>query len=187
VWSKRLSELAAAFYAHERGLKVAVARPNNVYGPGDHFEAARSRVVPSLIRDVFSATDHIVLWGSGEQVRTFLYVEDLARGLLDLTERHATCDPVDFGGHEEVTIRQLAELVVRLAGRRLAVVCDRSKPSGPQRRTVDTAKAARVLGYEPEVTLETGLQWTIAAYDAIVRAGGLRGAATGLRQEGQRA
>jgi len=164
AWSKRVSELAAQLYAREHAMKVAIARPNNVYGPGDHFDAERSRVIPGLIRDVFAAADRITVWGSGEQVRTFLYVEDFARGALDLTERYAVGDPVNFGGEEEVTILQLAEMVVRLSGRRLAVVCDPRKPAGSPRRTVDTTKAREVLGYRSSVPLETGLRATIASY-----------------------
>jgi GDP-L-fucose synthase len=166
AWSKRLSELAASLYAQERSMKVAVARPNNIYGPGDHFDLERCRVIPSLIRDVFGSSERLLVWGSGEQVRTFLYVEDFARGVLDLTERYALCDPVNFGGEEEVTIRQLAELIVRLSGRRLAVVCDPRKPAGPPRRTVDTTKARQALGYRPSVPLETGLRLTIASYES---------------------
>ena len=169
AWSKRLSELAAGLYAREHGMKVAVARPNNVYGPGDHFDLERSRVIPSLIRSVFDSSDRLLVWGSGQQVRTFLYVEDFARGVLDLTERYAVGDPVNFGGEEEVTILRLAELIVRLSGRRLAVVCDPRKPAGPPRRTVDTTKAREVLGYRPWVPLEAGLRLTIAGYENTMR------------------
>jgi nucleoside-diphosphate-sugar epimerase len=169
AWSKRVSELAAGLYAREHGLKVAVARPNNVYGPGDHFEGERCRVVPSLIRGVFEASDCLRVWGSGEQVRTFLYVEDLARGLLDLTERHAVGDPVNLGGDEEVTIRRLAETIVRVCGRTLPVVCDARRPAGAARRTVDLAKARAVLGFRPATPLEEGLRLTVASYESARR------------------
>jgi nucleoside-diphosphate-sugar epimerase len=168
AWSKRVSELAARLYAREHGLKVAVARPNNVYGPGDHFTGERCRVVPSLIRDTFAAADRLSVWGSGEQVRTFLYVEDLAQGLLDLTERHAVGDPVNLGGEEEVTIRQLAETIVRLCGRPLDVVCDARKPAGPLRRTVDLTKARDLLGFRAATPLERGLRLTIASYESAL-------------------
>ena len=178
AWSKRVSELAARLYAREHAMKVAIARPNNVYGPGDHFDAERSRVIPGLIRDVFAADERITVWGSGEQIRTFLYVEDFARGALDLTERYAVADPVNFGGEEEVTIRRLAEMVVRLSGRRLAVVCDPRQPAGSPRRTVDTSKARDVLGYHPSVPLEAGLRATIASYESVLHAPAAGAAAT---------
>jgi len=167
TWSKRVSEMAGRLYAREHGLKIAVARPNNVYGPGDHFDPEKSRVIPGLIRDVFAAEGQLAVWGSGRQVRTFLYVDDFARGALDLTERYATGDPVNFGGEEEVTILQLAQTIVRLSGRRLAVVADPLKPEGASRRTVDTAKARLMLGFRPSVRLEEGLRATIASYEAV--------------------
>jgi nucleoside-diphosphate-sugar epimerase len=157
AWSKRMSELGAHLYARERGLQVAIARPNNVYGPGDR----RGRVIPTLIAETFRSPDSLVVWGSGEQVRTFLYVEDFVRGLFQLVETHAVCDPVNFGGTEEITIRALAELIVRLSGRPLRVTCDPSRHAGPLRRTVDATKAQQLLGFRPEVALEAGLAATI--------------------------
>jgi GDP-L-fucose synthase len=162
AWSKRMSELGAHLYAEERGLKVAIARPNNVYGPGDH----RGRVIPMLITEAFRRSDALVVWGSGEQIRTFLYVEDFVRGLLDLVERHPEGDPVNFGGEDEVTIRQVAELIVRLSGRDLSVICDASKPAGPMRRSTDITKARELLGFRPQVALEAGLAATIEAFAA---------------------
>jgi len=164
AWSKRITEITAGLYMRERGLKVAIARPNNIYGPGDHYNEIRGRVIPTFIHDVFTRPDALVIWGSGEQIRTFLYADDLARGLLDLTERYAVCDPVNFGGEEEVTIRGVAELIVRLSGRGVGVVCDQSKPAGFPKRTVDGTKAQQVIGFRPAVSLESGLRRTIAAY-----------------------
>jgi nucleoside-diphosphate-sugar epimerase len=157
AWSKRMSELGARLYARQHQLQLAIARPNNVYGPGDR----RGRVIPTLIADTFASADSLVVWGSGEQIRTFLYIDDFVRGLLLLVERHAACDAVNFGGDEEITIRALAELVVRLSGRSLRVTCDPSRPAGPLRRTVDSTKAQRLLGFRPEISLEAGLAATI--------------------------
>src|SRR5262249_35102546 len=147
-----------------RGLKVAIARPNNVYGPGDHDHVDRGRVIAMLIRQTFESSGTLVIWGSGEQVRTFLYVEDLARGLLDLTEKHAVCEPITFGGTEELTIRAVAELVVKLSGRQIEIVCDPGKPSGPARRAPDTSRARAVLGFVPTVPFEAGLRQTLESY-----------------------
>jgi nucleoside-diphosphate-sugar epimerase len=170
-WSKRMSEFAARLFVRERGVRVAIARPNNVYGPGDHDDTDRGRVISMLIRQTFESSGSLVIWGSGEQVRTFLYVEDLARGLLDLTEKHAVCDPISFGGTEELTIRAVAELVVKLSGRQIDIVCDAAKPSGPARRTPDTSRARSVLGFVPAVPFETGLRQTLDSYVHTQRTG----------------
>jgi nucleoside-diphosphate-sugar epimerase len=163
-WSKRMSELAAQLFAHEYGIRVAIARPANVYGPGDDLDPARGRVIPTFIRNVFEGQP-IVIWGDGEQVRSFLYVEDLARGMLDLAEKHAVCSPVNFSG-EAISVRALAEMVMRIAGKKVEIRCERDKPAGAAMRVMDSSKAERVLGFRPTVTLEEGLTRTIAAYEA---------------------
>ncbi|HSM79399.1 MAG TPA: NAD-dependent epimerase/dehydratase family protein [Bryobacteraceae bacterium] len=164
TWSKRISELAARIYVQEHGLKVAIARPNNVYGPKDYFDEARGRVIPMFIKRAVEGTEPILIWGTGETVRTFLYVDDLVRGLLDLLEKYPECDPVNLGGDEEITLRALAETVVRLSGRDVRIVCDTTKPSGAARRMSDISKARRVLGFQPTVSLEAGLKLTLDSY-----------------------
>lgn len=161
AWSKRMSEKAGEFYAREYGLQVAIARPNNVYGPRDYLDPRRGRVIPTFIQRIIQSDGTLVIWGTGDQLRTFLYVEDLARGLLDLVEKYPRCDPVNLGGSKEVTIRQLAEAISRLSGRNVHIVCDPEKPAGAARRACDITKARRVLGFEPRTSLEAGLERTI--------------------------
>ncbi|MFB3827322.1 MAG: NAD-dependent epimerase/dehydratase family protein [Bryobacteraceae bacterium] len=164
VWSKRMSEVAARLFAEERGIKIAIARPNNVYGPGDSFEPGRGRVVPTFIRSIVEDANGLTIWGDGEQVRTFLYIDDLVRGVLDLVEKYAVGEPVNLGGCETITIKRLAEKIARLAGRDAAIVCDSSKPAGPAVRIPDLETARRVLGFQPQVPLETGLRLTLKDY-----------------------
>ncbi len=164
AWSKRGSELAGTFFAREYGLKVAIARPSNVYGPRDYLDPKRGRVIPMFIRRILEDEPSLQIWGTGEQVRTFLYVKDLARGLLELVEKHPECDPVNLCGTEEITIRGLAELIVRMSGREAQISCDPEKPGGPERRTCNADKASRILGFAPSVPLEQGLVETIAYF-----------------------
>lgn len=163
AWSKRMSECAARLFARQHAMAVAIARPNNVYGPRDYFHSARSRVIPALIRQILE-NDSLTIWGDGTQLRSFLYVDDLARGLLDLVEHYAVCEPVNFAGAEEVSIRELAELISVLAGKPCRIVCDPDKPSGAMRRTLDTSVARQSVGFEAQVPLRVGLQRTIRAY-----------------------
>ena len=178
AWSKRMSEFAAKLFAKQYGIKVAIARPNNVYGPGDYYDVNRGRVIPMFIRKALSADEPILIWGTGEQVRTFLYVDDVARGMLDLTERYATCDPVNLGGDDEISVRRLAELIAGLSGSRVEIRCDSSKPAGPARRICDISKAKQVIGFEPAVKLEEGLRRTIDCYNTMAFA---RSTARGVR------
>jgi len=168
-WSKRMSEFAAQSYAREYGLKIAIARPNNVYGPGDHFNQTKSRIIPVLIVKAIEGTESLTIWGNGEQVRSFLYVKDLARGLVDLVDRLPELGPVNFAGDEEITMRQLAELILQLMGKTAKITLDAGKPSGPQRRVLDISKAKEELGWVPTTTLKKGLQSTIEFYQEFYK------------------
>lgn len=164
-WSKRMTELSASLYAREHGIRVAIARPSNVYGPRDSFDPARGRVIPMFIRRIL-AGEPLTLWGDGQQVRTFLFVEDFARGAIELLERGAVGEAVNFAGLEEISIIELARLISRLAGRDAVIECDSSKPSGVVRRVLNTDKARALLQFEPRVGLEEGLRRTIDSFIA---------------------
>ena len=164
-WAKRTAELLAQTYAEEFGMSIAIARPYNAYGPRDHFESPEAHVIAALIRRIGDGEDPLIVWGNGEQSRTFLYVTDLARGLLDLIERYPTPDPINLGTDEETTIRRLTEMIVERSGRRVTVQFDASKPSGQLRRTCDTSKARRLIGFTARVPLAEGLTQTMAWYE----------------------
>ncbi|MBI3559971.1 NAD-dependent epimerase/dehydratase family protein, partial [Candidatus Gottesmanbacteria bacterium] len=113
-WAKRVNELLARYYHEEFGMKIAVVRPYNCYGPGDHFFPTPTHVIPSLIKRVVDGENPVVVWGSGRQTRAFLYVEDLVRGMMLATEKYAVSDPVNLGSDEEVTMKQLIETIIRV-------------------------------------------------------------------------
>src|SRR3989338_1186680 len=163
-WAKRVEELIAKFYHLEYGLKVAIARPYNAYGPRDNFDPEISHVIPGLIKRVAGGENPLVVWGSGKQTRSFLYVEDLARGLLETTEKYPQADPINIGTDEEVTIADLAKMIVKLSGKNIKIVFDKSKPDGQPRRNCDTKKAKDKIGFEAEISLERGLKKTIDWY-----------------------
>lgn len=163
-WAKRMAEKLGMYYAEEFGMKVGIVRPYNTYGPRDHFDPAVSHVIPALIGRVFDGEDPVVVWGSGRQTRAFLYVEDLARGMIEAIERYPNPDPVNLGTDEEVTIRELVEMIVKLSGKTPKIVFDSSKPDGSPRRNSDNAKAKEKIGFTARVTLAEGLARTIAWY-----------------------
>lgn len=158
-WAKRMLELLARCYRDEHGLDIAIVRPYNAYGPRDHFERADSHVIAALIRRVARGDNPLVVWGDGQATRAFLYVTDLARGLVDAAER-AGPEPLNLGTDEEVSVRTLARTIVRLSGRKVRLVFDKSRPSGQPRRSCDAAKARRELGFKPRVDLTEGLKLT---------------------------
>jgi GDP-L-fucose synthase len=165
-WAKRMAEYLGRSYAAEFGMQVAIARPYNAYGPRDHFEEDKSHVIAALVRRVCSGVDPVLVWGDGRATRAFLFVEDFARGLLEVAEKHPKADPVNIGSADEVSIRRLAESILRLSGSKARLRFDASKPSGQPRRACDTRKAARLIGFKARVGLEEGLARTIAWYRA---------------------
>jgi nucleoside-diphosphate-sugar epimerase len=163
-WAKRLAEVQARSYFEEYGMRIAIVRPYNTYGPRDHFESQTGHVIPSLIRRVFDEEDPLVVWGNGDQSRAFVYVTDVVEGMLLATEKYPLADPVNIGSAEETKIRDLASLVLESSGKELEIVFDSDKPSGQDRRCPDLRKAQERLGYAPKVGLARGLVETVSWY-----------------------
>lgn len=163
-WAKRMQEYLGAAYAEEFGMSVAIARPYNAYGPRDHFDPARSHVIAALVKRVCDGEDPVLVWGDGSTTRSFLYVDDFARGLLETAEKHPKADALNIGADDEISVRELATTIVRLAGTGAKLVFDTSKPAGQPRRRCAVEKAKKAIGFEARVRLEEGLARTIAWY-----------------------
>ena len=163
-WAKRIAEIQAQTYAQEFGMKIAIVRPFNTYGPRDHFEPERAHVIPAIIRRIFDKEDPLVVWGNGEQTTAFVYVTDVVRGMLLAVEKYPKADPLNIGTEEEIKIKDLVNLIVKVSGRSPEILFDSSKPSGQPRRNADVTKARNLIGYQPSVSLEEGLKKTINWY-----------------------
>lgn len=168
-WAKRMTEYAGKAYAGEFGMSVAIARPYNAYGPRDHFDPERSHVIAALVKRVCDEEDPVKVWGDGRSTRSFLFVEDLARGILEVAEKYPRADPVNIGADDEISVRELAEMIIRLAGTRAKLSFDLLKPSGQPRRRCDVTKATAELGFTARVALPEGLAKTIEWYRAHER------------------
>lgn len=163
-WAKRFAEVQAGTYYQEYGMKIGIVRPYNAYGPRDHFDPEKSHVIPALIKRIFDGENPIKVWGNGEQSRSFLYVTDFARGAIDAIEKYPVTDPINLGTDEEVKIKDLVYLIIKLSGEELKVIFDTSKPAGQPRRNCDFTKAKKEIGFHAQVTLIEGLEKTIRWY-----------------------
>ncbi len=159
-WAKRMQEYVGSEWMKETSIPVAIARPFNAYGPRDNFSPESSHVIPSLLRRVLAGEDPLVVWGSGEQTRTFLYVKDFAEGLLLLAEHHAVGEPVNLASEEVVSIRDLVGKILEVTGRSPEVVFDPALPEGQPRRSCDLTRMREVLKWEPQTPLLLGLKET---------------------------
>lgn len=152
-------------YRLQYGMRSAYALPVNLYGPWDHFDLENSHVVPALIRKCEEARergdDHITCWGTGSASREFLYVDDCAEGLIRCAELMDEPTPINIGAGFEITIRNLVNLIVKLTGFQGEVRWDSSKPDGQPRRSLDTKRAEKLLGWKAQVPFEEGLRRTI--------------------------
>jgi len=144
--------------------------PANLYGPGDKFNQSVSHVIPALVKKFVDAkrtsASHVTVWGTGAATREFLYVDDAGTGIVDAAERYDGAEPVNLGTNEEISIKDLAELIGRLVGFRGDLEWDSTRPDGQPRRRVDTSRARELFGFTAKVPLEEGLRRTIAYYEA---------------------
>jgi GDP-L-fucose synthase len=164
--AKRMQEYLSMKYSEQYGMNIAIARPYNAYGPRDDFDPRTSHVIAGLIHRLFQGEDPFVVWGSGNQSRAFLYVQDFARGLMLTAEKFAVAEPVNIGTNEEVSIKHLVDVILAVTGKTPEVIFDTSHPEGQPRRNCDTKKMQRVLGWEPEIALEEGIRRTVDWYRA---------------------
>jgi GDP-L-fucose synthase len=167
-WAKRMAEELAKYYAAESDMEVPVCRPFNAYGPRDHWDHGTSHVIPALIRRALDGEDPLVVWGSGNQTRSFLHSRDAAKGMKLVAEHSTTPTPVNIGHDEEVSIRDLVHLICKITDRSPEIFFDTSKPDGYPRRAADPALLRSVTGWVPSTPLEDGLVEMVQEYQTTM-------------------
>jgi GDP-L-fucose synthase len=166
--AKRVLGTLSEAYARQYGFRSCTPILTNLYGPGDHDDPEDSHVIPALIRKFQRAQDEVVIWGTGQATRDFLFVDDAARALILAAERLAASgDPfaVNVGSGSERSIAEVVNLIARLLDFGGEIRWDVERPEGQSRRRLDTSAARELLGFEPQVTLEQGLSRTVAAFE----------------------
>lgn len=168
-WAKRMEEYLGQKYAEEYGMSVAIARPYNAYGPRDNFDPKKSHVIPALIKKALDSENGILdVWGDGSHSRSFLYVDDFARGLIEAAALYPKADAINIGNFEEITIKELAYLVARIVseikGGKIEPKFNPTGITGQPRRKCDTKKAEERIGYRAKMSFEEGLKQTINWY-----------------------
>jgi GDP-D-mannose 3',5'-epimerase len=157
-WSKLMGEYEAELGARDGQLSVGLLRLHNVYGPGATFEPGRSQVIPALIRKAIRWPEEpFVVWGDGSQYRDFVYVDDIVDALLAVPRRGMGQGVIQIGSECPTTVRELAQMIVRISGKSIEPQFDASKPSGDRGRIACCERARAILDWRPRVTLEEGL------------------------------
>ena len=173
--AKKMLLVQGQAYREQYGFNVIHLIPVNLYGPGDNFDPSSSHVIPALIKKCVDAREDgagfIDVWGTGSPSREFLFVEDAAEGIVLAAASYDDADPVNLGTGNEITIRDLVHLIVRLTGFNGEIRWDASRPDGQPRRALDTTRARAGFGFEARTALEDGLRRTIESYERAVGVG----------------
>ena len=166
--AKKMLLVQSQAYREQYGYNAIYLLPVNLYGPGDNFNLETSHVIPALVRKCIEAQERgdkeVVLWGDGSPTREFLYAGDAADGILTATEFYNGNEPVNIGSGQEISIKDLAEMIARLTGFEGKLVWDTTKSNGQPRRALDTSRAAEYFGWRAFTPFEEGLRQTIDWY-----------------------
>jgi len=164
-WAKRIHELAAGYFARERGMTMTILRPLNMYGARYLWRSnEKAHVIPSIVKRVLDGEDPLVVWGSGEQRRNFLHASDAAELSLRVIASRAE-GPVNIGYEEATSIADFVALVCDVTGRHPTVVFDRSKPDGHPQKSADSRRLRALTdNYVPAVTLRAGIEEMVGWY-----------------------
>jgi GDP-L-fucose synthase len=166
--AKKMLLVQAQSYRQQYGFNSIYLIPVNLYGPRDNFNLETSHVIPALIRKCYEAKEQgareVVVWGDGTPTREFIYVDDAAEAILLATERYNASDPVNLGSGNEISVKNLAEMIASLTGFEGSLVWDTTKPNGQPRRKLETSKAEALFGFRAQTPFEEGMRWTIDWY-----------------------
>ena len=152
------------FYKQQYGCNFISAMPTNLFGVNDNFNLENSHVLPALLRKFIEAKQNnkqeVTIWGSGTPMREFLFVDDLAEACLFLMENYNGIETVNIGTGEDVSIKELAETIMKIVGFEGSLIFDASKPDGAPRKLLDVSKINN-LGWKHQTSLENGIQKTL--------------------------
>jgi len=166
-WEKLFSERMCRHFREDYGLVTRVARFHNVYGPFGTYEGGREKAPAAICRKVIDAKingkDDIIIWGDGKQTRSFMYIDDCIKGILDIMYSQVE-EPINLGSSEIVSINELVDIVESIAGITLKRQYDLDAPRGVRGRNSDNTLIKAYLGWEPSFPLKEGMKLT---YDWI--------------------
>jgi dTDP-glucose 4,6-dehydratase len=160
--AKRYAEALTMAYLRQQGVDTTIVRIFNTFGP--RMRPNDGRAIPTFLRQAMTDKP-LTVFGDGSQTRSFCYVDDLVRGLVALAES-GVHEPVNIGNPSELSLLEMAELVVELTGSRAEIVFEALPVDDPQVRQPDITRARQLLGWEPDVSLRDGLTRTIEHYSA---------------------
>ena len=167
-WMKLFSEMMSQMYAKhiKNPMKTLVVRPGNLYGPFDKFTWKESKVIAALIRKSIEKHDPFLVWGDGNDLKDFLYIDDFIEGLLKSFETINDFEAINIASSIPVTIKEVLSLILKVNNNQLAnIKYDTSMPTMLPKRLINTDKIRRICDWEPKISLKEGLEATIKWYE----------------------
>jgi GDP-D-mannose 3',5'-epimerase len=160
-WSKLMGEYECELAEKEGLIEVGILRLHNVYGPKADMSPERSQVIPALIRKAINyPKEKFVVWGSGNQRRAFVYIDDIINALFSVVECGMGKGVIQIGPDYSVSIREIAETIVSISMKDIDIQFDPTEREGDMDRVADWTKAKQILGWSPTTNIETGLRKT---------------------------
>lgn len=158
--------------SRQYGWNTVSLMPCNLYGTNDNYDPENSHVFPAFVRRFVTAarekqTEEIVCWGTGSPLREFLHVDDVANAVYYFMQNHNESEVINIGYGSDITIKELAEKIAKAAGFKGNIKWDSSKPDGMYRKLMDSSKA-HALGWQPEITLDEGIERTVQEYTSQI-------------------
>lgn len=164
-WEKLFSERMCRHFSEDYGIITRVARLHNVYGPHGTYDGGREKAPAAICRKVIekelNGKDQIIIWGDGRQTRSFMYIDDCIKGIIDIMYSDIK-EPINLGSSEMVSINQLTDIVENIAGYKLKRTYDLNAPKGVRGRNSDNTLIKKYLNWEPSISLHDGLTKTYA-------------------------
>jgi len=167
AWMKRYTEILCRMYSEKlkNPMTTVVLRPSNIYGPYDDYDFATSHVMAALIRRVVERQDPFEVWGTGDDIRDWIYIDDFIDAMILATEKVESYNPINIGLGKGYSIKQALQMMLEIDGYTNAkVTYNSSKPSMIPIRLIDTTKAEKVLGFKATTGLREGIRKTIEWY-----------------------
>lgn len=160
-WEKLFSERLCMNYMLDYGIAIRIARFQNIFGPLDTYEGGREKSIAAISRKIALASedDAIEIWGTGQQRRSYCYINDCVEGVYRLMNSEIS-DPLNIGPSESHSIHEIADTLISISGKRLRIQFDATKPQGVLQRSADTTRTKQLLHWEPSYSFRDGLQET---------------------------
>jgi GDP-D-mannose 3',5'-epimerase len=169
-WEKLYTEKMCEAYQRDHKMDIRVLRYHNIYGPEGTYKGGREKSPAALCRKVAEATDpgEIIVWGDGKQTRSYCYIDDAVNGTMKLMESDIT-QPINIGSDRLVTIDELADIIIKISGKKITKKHDKTAAQGVRGRNADLTLVKKLLRWEPKISLEEGLTSTYKWIEMMVK------------------